>query len=114
MKTIIQTIDFKARKTLTDFVEENLGKLESFSGRIVDCKVTLRLNKSDQQENKICEIKVTTPGHDFFASRESETFEDAVLKSIDAIRHQIERSKDSKAHKIRKSSVSMDRTGETE
>jgi len=40
MKTIIQAIDFTARKILTDG------------------KVTLRLNKSDQKESKVCEIRL--------------------------------------------------------
>ena len=108
MKTIIQAIDFKARKTLTDFVEESMVKLEPFSDRIVDSKVTLRLNKSDQKENKICEIRLTIPGRDFFSSKASETFEDAVLKAIDAIKHQMVRTKDEKIHNVNRSTVSFE------
>lgn len=114
MKTSIQAIDFKPRKALTDFVEENLDKLTSLSERIVDSKVTLRLNKSEQHLNKICEIRLATPGHNFFASKESETFEEAVLKSIDAVKHQMARSKDSKIHKVNKASGSVGEKDETE
>ncbi|SKC83955.1 HPF/RaiA family ribosome-associated protein [Ohtaekwangia koreensis] len=96
MKIIIQTPDFKARQTLIDFVEEKVGKLESLSDRILEGRVNLKLDNSETGENKICEIKLVIPGHDLFASRQSDTFENAVQQSIDAVKHQLERWKDSK------------------
>ena len=114
MNIIIQTLDFNARKTLTDFVEENVGKLESYSERIISCRVILRLRKSDQKENKICEIFLTVPGYEFFASKESQSFEGAVLKAVDAMVHQMNHNKEAHVHKFKESSISQDEDDETE
>jgi len=103
MKTIIQTPDFKANKTLIDFVQDNVGKLEFFGNKIIEVRVCLKLDKSSERENKICEIRLVIPGNDLFASKQSQTFEDAVLKTIEAIRHQIDRWKDSKDRRFVKS-----------
>jgi ribosome-associated translation inhibitor RaiA len=56
----------------------------------------LKLDKSDTKENKICEIKLVIPGQDLFASKQSNTFEDALMQTIEAVKPQVERWKDSK------------------
>jgi len=94
MKMIVQSPDFTASKTLLDFVEDNVGKLKSFSDRISECRVCLKLDKSDEKENKVCEIKIFVPGDNFFASKSSHSFEDATIKTVDAVRHQLTRWKD--------------------
>ena len=94
MKTIIQSPDFTANKTLLDFVQINVGKLKSFSDQISECRVLLKLDKSDEKENKICEIRLYVPGDNFFASKSSHSFEDATVKTVDAVKHQLTRWKD--------------------
>ena len=89
MKTIIHSPDFKADQTLLDFVNEKVTKLTRFSESIHDATVTLKLDKSDSRENKICEIKLGIPGNDLFASRQCKTFEEATAKAVDALRSQI-------------------------
>jgi putative sigma-54 modulation protein len=96
MKMIIETPDFKADKRLTDFVRENIGKLAWTNDRVLECRINLKIVKSDVKENKICDIKLVIPGNDLFASRQSDTFEGAILQAIEALKHQIERWKDSK------------------
>jgi len=90
---IIQTPGFKATKRLTKFVGDNVGKLTLLSDRILEGLVNLKLDKSGKKENKICDIKLVMPGKDLFASRHSNTFEDAVQQSIEAVKHQVERWK---------------------
>ncbi|UII30654.1 HPF/RaiA family ribosome-associated protein [Fulvivirga ulvae] len=99
MKTIIETPNFKARQELLDFVQEKTDKLDLYSDRIIESRVYLKLNNSDNGENKVCEIKVLIPGNDLFASAESTSFEEAVVKAIEGVKHQIERWKDSKNRK---------------
>lgn len=77
-----------------NFVEKNTGKLLSLSDRIVEGKVNLKLDRSATKDNKICDIKLVIPGNDLFASRQSNTFEGAVLGAIKAVRHQLDRWKD--------------------
>lgn len=105
MKVIIQNPDFNAKEALTEFVESNVGKLSSLSDKIQECRVYLKLDKSDTKENKICEIKLVIPGQDLFASRQSGTFEEAVMQSIEAIRHQVERWKASQKNKRSRESI---------
>ncbi len=96
MKIIIQAPDFKASEALTTFVHDNVGKLANLSNRILESRVFLKLDKSDTRENKICEIKLVIPGQDLFASKQSSSFEDAVVQAIEAVKPQIARWKDSK------------------
>ena len=98
--TIIQSPDFTASKPLLDFVHENIDKLESFSDRISECRVCLKLDKSEERENKICEVQLIVPGDNLFASKISHSFEDATIKTIDAVKHQLTRWKDSNKRKI--------------
>jgi putative sigma-54 modulation protein len=94
MKTIIQSPDFTASKALLEFVQVNANKLTSFSDQLSECRVLLKLNKSDEKENKICEMKFFVPGENFFASKSSHSFEDATVKAIDAVKHQLARWKE--------------------
>ena len=95
MKIIIQTPDFKADQKLLDLVTEKVEKLAKFTDRIHDAIVTLKLDKSDTKENKICEIKLGIPGSDLFAAKQCKTFEEAASKTSDALRSQIESWKSS-------------------
>lgn len=97
MKMVIQTPDFKPAEKLNTFVEDNVVKLEQLSDRIVEGQVCLKLDKSDKKENKICEIKLVMPGNDLFASKRSDTFEEAVLLSVKALKGQLERWKGTKS-----------------
>jgi putative sigma-54 modulation protein len=90
MKIIIQTPDFKADQKLLDLVTEKLEKLGRFSDKIHEASVTLKLDKSDVRENKICEIKLGIPGKDLFAFKQCKTFEEAASKTSEALRSQIE------------------------
>ena len=90
MKTIIQSPDFKAQPELIDFVNEKVEKLALFSDRIIESRVLLKLDKSDNKENKISEIKLIIPGNDLFASKQAKSFEEATAKAVDALRKQIE------------------------
>ena len=94
MKITIQTPNFKAQRKLTDYVKVNFMKLSVLSDRILEAHVILKLGKSDTKDNKICELKVVIRGNDLFAEKQSSTFEDAVLKCVEAVKHQISRWKD--------------------
>lgn len=96
MKIIIQTPDFIATKKLTSFVEEKISKLNSISDLIHEARVSMKIDKSDSKENKVCEIRLVIAGNDLFASRQSESFEKSVTMVIDALKHQLARIKSEK------------------
>lgn len=89
MRIIIQSPRVLARETLLDFVREKVGKLEDISDRLQEARVTLKLNKSDIRENKVCEIRGVVSGTDLFAGRQAATFEEAALRAVDAIKRQM-------------------------
>lgn len=90
MKITIQTPDFKADQKLLDHVTEKVQKLGRFSESIHEAIVTLKLDKSETRENKVCEVRLGIPGNDLFAQKQSKTFEEAAAKTIDALKSQIE------------------------
>lgn len=103
MTIIIQHPDFKPSPELIEFVHTHTGKLASLSDRILEARVLMKLNKSDTRQNKVCEIRLVIPGNDLFASHESSSFEEALTKTTDALKVQVERWKDStrpRRHKI--------------
>lgn len=89
MKINIQTLDFSPKQELLDLVDEKVGKLERFSDRIIECKVLLRVEKSDKRDNKICEVRAVIPGNDLFVKKQFESFEEGIQKAADALERQI-------------------------
>ena len=94
MKIKVQSIHFTADKKLLQFVEEKVDKLFQFHDGIIDSEVYLRLDKSDNSENKIAEIKINIPGKTLFAKEQCKTFEEATDVAIEALRKQITRQKE--------------------
>ncbi len=94
MKIKVQSIHFTADKKLLQFVEEKVDKLFQFHDGIIDSEVYLRLDKSDNSENKIAEIKINIPGKTLFAKEQCKTFEEATDVAIEALRRQITRQKE--------------------
>lgn len=93
MKTIIQTPGFKASQKLLLFLDEKLAKLDVPNSTVEEARVCLRLDKSDSKENKFCEIRLVVSGNDLFASRQTESFEESVTKTVAAIKHQLAKAK---------------------
>ena len=94
MKIKVQSIHFNADKKLLQFVEEKVDKLFLFYDQIIDSEVFLRLDKSETAENKIAEIKISTPGKTLFAKEQCKTFEEATDIAVEALRRQITKHKE--------------------
>lgn len=94
MRVKIQSIHFDADKKLLDFIENKVDKLNTYSNKIIDGEVFLRLDKSSTHENKIAEIKLMVPGNDLFAKRQCKTFEEATDQAVEALRRQLKKKKE--------------------
>lgn len=94
MTTNIQTVHFNADRKLISHVEEKMGKLKTFHEGIISGDVILRLDKADNNHNKIAEIKLHAPGQELFAKKQCSTFEEAVDTACDAIKTQIKKHKE--------------------
>lgn len=94
MNITIQSIRFDADRKLTDFVESKIQKLTVFNNSIIGAEVFLRLDKAQNLENKIAEIRLQIPGNDLFAKRQSSSFEAAADSAIDALKKQLHKQKE--------------------
>ena len=96
MNIQIHSVRFDADQKLIDFVNQKLEKLTQFGEDIVNVEVYLRLDKDQEHENKISEIKVELPGGPLFARKQSKTFEEATDEAMDALKKQITKHKQKK------------------
>ena len=66
-----------------------LEKLTQFGEDIVNAEVYLRLDKDQERENKISEIKLELPGGPLFAKKQSKSFEESTDEAIDALKSRL-------------------------
>ena len=93
MNIQIHSVRFDADKKLIDFVNQRLVKLTQFGEDIVSAEVYLRLDKDQERENKVSEIKLEYPRGPLFARKQSKSFEEATDQAIDALKKQITKHK---------------------
>lgn len=94
MNIKVSSVHFDADKKLLEFVDKKVNKLIKFYEDIIGVEVTLRLENSQNLENKVSEIKLLVPGYDLFAKKQSKTFEEATDIAIEALRQQIVKHKE--------------------
>jgi putative sigma-54 modulation protein len=90
----MHSIRFDADQKLIDFIQKKADKLDRFFDRIIDGEVFLRLDKDNNMENKIVEIKLNIPKSQLFARERSKSFEAASDLAIEALKKQIIKHKD--------------------
>jgi len=89
----VHSIHFTADKKLITFVNDKVNKLELFFDNIIAGEVFLRLDKSNEKENKIAEVKLLLPGKELFAKKQCKSFEEAADLAVDALKKQVEKHK---------------------
>jgi putative sigma-54 modulation protein len=94
MEVKIHSIKFDADEKLIKFIESKVEKFEQVYDNIIEVEVFLRLEKNQNLENKIAEIKISLPGNDLFAKKQCKTFEEATDLSVEALRKQIKKHKE--------------------
>nr|WP_294990441.1 ribosome-associated translation inhibitor RaiA [uncultured Sediminibacterium sp.] len=95
MNVNIQTVHFDADDKLVDYVSRKLNKLNTFHDRIVKVDVFLKLdNVVHTIKDKIAEIRVHVPRHDFFVKASSKSFEESFDSAMESIVSQIKRKKE--------------------
>jgi len=96
MNVQIHSVRFNADKKLINFIHQKLDKLALIGEGIAKAEVYLRLDKDQERENKISEIKIEIPGGPLFARKQSKTFEESTDLAIDALKRQITKYKQKK------------------
>jgi putative sigma-54 modulation protein len=95
MNVKIQTVRFDADLQLVEYVTRKLEKLDTFHDRIVKVDVFLKLdNVVHTIKDKVAEIRVHVPRHDFFVKASSKSFEESFDNALESIVSQIKRKKE--------------------
>jgi len=95
MNVNIQTVRFDADSKLMDFIQKKVEKLSTFHDRIISVDVFLKLdNVVHNIKDKIAEIRVQVPRHQFFVKATSKSFENSFEEALDSIANQIKRKKE--------------------
>lgn len=89
MQANIQSLHFKATDELQEFIQNKVDKLSRVNDKLISADVYLKLDNSDTHENKVCEIRISIPGHELFAERQCKTFEEAASLVADALHDQL-------------------------
>jgi putative sigma-54 modulation protein len=89
----VNAVHFTADQKLVDFIHEKVKKLERMYDHIISSEVYLKLDKESSHENKIAEVKIHIPGHELFAKKQCESFEEAADLAVSALKKQVERHK---------------------
>jgi len=94
MNVKIQTVRFDADDKLVSYINQKLQKLQVFHDRIVKVDVFLKLdNVVHNIKDKIAEIRVHVPRHNFFAKTTSKSFEESFDDAFDSLLIQIKKKK---------------------
>jgi putative sigma-54 modulation protein len=98
MNVNIQTVRFDADAGLIDYVNQKLQKLSTFHDRIIKVNVFLKLdNVVHTIKDKIAEIRIHVPRHEFFVKSTSKNFQVSFDEAFDSIVNQIKRKKQKQA-----------------
>ena len=89
MNINIQTINFVADKQLKEFINTKINKLISISDSVINANIYLKIDKPETYNNKVVEIKLHTSDGGFFAKKKSNSFEESIDLTSQAIRKQI-------------------------
>ena len=90
----IESVHFDADKKLIDFVHEKVNKLNTYYDGLINAEVILKIDKNNNSENKIAEIKLLGRGHEFFAKKQNSRFEEAMDLVCEALKTQIKKHKE--------------------
>lgn len=95
MNVNIQTVHFDADEKLINYVSRKLEKLNTFHDRILKVDLFLKLdNVVHTIKDKVVEIRVHVPRHDFFVKTSSKSFEESFELALESIISQIKRKKE--------------------
>ena len=96
MNMKIHSVHFDADQKLISFIESKLNKLNQFEDKIIGAEVFLRLQKNQNAENKVTEIRLNVSRNELFAKKQCKTFEEATDQSVEALRRQLIKKKGKK------------------
>ena len=89
MKIIIESPHVILTEQLQEYTMEKAGKLGHIDERLLKCEITLKLDNSSTDDNKVCEMKVSGNKRRLFATSRNKTFEESVTQVIHELEKQL-------------------------
>ncbi|MGO4822056.1 MULTISPECIES: HPF/RaiA family ribosome-associated protein [unclassified Flavobacterium] len=93
METTIQFVQTEKNSNAEDLVIEKLENLSNHYSWLIKAKVFFKEVKDSKGKGKICEITLSCPGPQIFASSDEETFEAAAAETIRDLQVQLNKRK---------------------
>jgi putative sigma-54 modulation protein len=98
MDVKIQTVHFSGDEKLMELVRRKVDKLNTYHDRITKVDVFLKLdNIVHTLKDKVVELRVHVPKHDFFVKASSKSFEESFDNAFESIVNQLKRQKQKQA-----------------
>ena len=94
MKVNTQSVNFNADQKLIDFIQQRMNKLEQYYDKVIKTDVFLKLDNSNDKQNKIFEAKISVPGDSFVVKKVCKTFEEGVDSAVGSLERQLKKRKD--------------------
>jgi putative sigma-54 modulation protein len=79
---------------IEEYARDAASGLAKFYSTALSCHVILDHQKNDHEQNKMAEITVHVPQHDFVARESAPTYEQAIDSCIDVLERQLKKLKD--------------------
>lgn len=96
MKVNVQSVNFKLKNSLQSFVNHKINRLTSYSKKILDLEVYLKLDNNHKKENKIVELKLHLPKEIIVVKKEGSSFEAAMTEASMVIKRALRKRKKSR------------------
>ena len=93
METRIQSVHFDASQQLMEFVEKKVAKFDKLCEGATALDVNMKWIKPETAMNKEVALRLSTGSGELFASKIADSFEEALLGAIDAIKVQLEKNR---------------------
>jgi len=89
-----QRNQIRCRQETGPFCSEQGKKLSKFFDEILAAEVFLKLENTQDIDNKTVEIRIEIPGNSLFSRKQSKTFEESTDLAIDALKLQLIKHKE--------------------
>jgi len=80
--------------SIEEYARDTASGLSKFYSGSLSCHVILDHQKNDHEQNKLAEITVHVPQHDFVARESAPTYEQAIDNCIDVLSRQLNKLKE--------------------
>lgn len=84
-----QYVNFKADQKLLSYITKKLEKMSTFYDGIIHMVVYLKVENTDDKDNKSVEVKANVANQTLFVSEQSVSFESAIDIAEEKLRSQI-------------------------